>query len=96
VQGYLSKESAGWWLPVFNNADDINMWMAKPESKPGSGRLIEYLPRSNQGCIVFTTRNKKTAVKLVHQNVVEVQEMNEGVAKELLQKYLVNLDLTKT
>jgi hypothetical protein len=95
VQGYLSKESAGRWLLVFDNADDINMWIAKPESKPRSSRLIEYLPRSNQGCIVFTTRDRKTAVKLAHQNVVEVPKMNEEGAKELLQKYLVNLDLTK-
>jgi len=96
VQGYLSKESAGQWVLVFDNADNIDMWMAKPESKPGSGRLIEYLPRSNQGCIIFTTRDRKTAVKLAHQSIVEVPEMNEEVAKELLQKYLVNLDLTKT
>ena len=95
VQGYLSRESAGRWLLVFDNADDINMWMAKPESEPGSGRLIEYLPRSNQGCIVFTTRDRKIAVKLAHQNVVEVPKMNEEGAKQLLEKYLVNLDLTK-
>jgi KaiC/GvpD/RAD55 family RecA-like ATPase len=84
VQGYLSKESVGQWVLVFDNANNINMWMAKPESKPGSGRLIEYLPRSNQGCIIFTTRDRKTAVKLAHQSVVEVPEMNKEVAKELL------------
>ncbi|KAF2180563.1 hypothetical protein K469DRAFT_440296, partial [Zopfia rhizophila CBS 207.26] len=53
------------------------------------------LPRSNQGCIVFTTRDRKTAVKLAHQNVVEVPKMNEEAVKQLLQKYLANLDLTK-
>jgi Cdc6-like AAA superfamily ATPase len=26
VKNYLSKESAGQWLLVFDNADDINMW----------------------------------------------------------------------
>ena len=66
MQGYLSKESTGQWLLVFDNADDINMWIAKPESEPESGRLIEYLPRSSQGCIVFTTRDRKTAVKLTY------------------------------
>ena len=34
VQGYLSKESAGQWLLVFGNADDINMWI----NPPGSGQ----------------------------------------------------------
>lgn len=81
---------------MFDNRDDINMWMTKLESEPGSSRLIEYLLRSNQGYIVFTIHDRKAAVKLTYQNVVEVPEMNEGVAKELLQKYLANLDLTKT
>ena len=93
VQGYLSKESAGQWLLVFDNADDIDMWIHRPGSEQESGCLIEYLPKSKQGCIIFTTRDRKTAVKLAHQNVVEVPEMNEKVATQLLRKYLVNQDL---
>ncbi len=91
VQDYLSKESAGRWLVVFDNADDVNMWITK--SGPGSGRLMDYIPRSEQGCIAFTTRDRKTAVKLAHRNVVEVPEMDEDVAIQLLQKCLVNSDL---
>ncbi|PQE21863.1 hypothetical protein CJF31_00007706 [Rutstroemia sp. NJR-2017a BVV2] len=91
VQDYLSKESAGRWLLVFDNADDVNMWITVSTS--GSGRLIDYLPRSEQGCIVFTTRDRKTAVKLAHQNVVEVPEMGEDVAIQLLQKCLIDPDL---
>lgn len=93
VQGYLSMESIGRWLLVFDNADDVNMWITQSWTGPGSGRLIDYLPRSEQGCIVFTTRNRKTAVKLVHKNVVEVPEMNKDVAIQLLRKCLVNPDL---
>jgi len=74
VQEYLSKENARRWLLVFDNADDISMWVSKAGSESGPGRLIEYLPRSNQGYIIFTTRDSKTAVKLAHQNVVEVPE----------------------
>ena len=95
VQEYLSKENTGQWLLVFDNADDINMWVSKPASESGSGSLIEFLPRSNQGCIIFTTRDRKTAVKLAHQNVVEVPEISEEVAKQLLRKYLVNPELTE-
>jgi len=68
------------------------MWVNRPRSGKSSG-LIEYLPRSKQGCIVFTTRDRKTAVKLAYQTVVEVPEMDEDVATQLLQKYLVNQDL---
>ncbi|CZR65364.1 related to kinesin light chain 1 [Phialocephala subalpina] len=96
VQGHLSKESAGQWLLVFDNADDINMWIAEAGSEPGSGRLIEYLPRSDRGCIVFTSRDRKTAVKLAHQNIVEVPEMDEDVATQLLQKCLVNPGLASS
>ncbi|KAH8595497.1 hypothetical protein B0O99DRAFT_544164 [Bisporella sp. PMI_857] len=91
VQGYLSKESAGRWLLVFDNADDVNMWIT--QSGSGSARLIDYLPRSTQGHIIFTTRDRKTAVKLAHRNVVEVPDMDENVAIQLLHKCLVNPDL---
>ena len=93
VQLHLSKESAGRWLLVFDNADDIDMWITKLGSEPGSNRLIDYLPRSTQGCIIFTTRDRKTAVKLAHQNVIEVPEMDEDMAIQLLEKRLVNPDL---
>ncbi|KAH8598604.1 P-loop containing nucleoside triphosphate hydrolase protein, partial [Bisporella sp. PMI_857] len=92
VQLHLSKTTRPWLL-IFDNADDVNMWVAEAGVEPGSGRLIDYLPRSEQGRIVFTTRDRKTAVKLARQNVVEVPEMDEEVAIQLLQKCLMNPDL---
>ena len=91
MRDHLSNESTGPWLLVFDNADDINMWIGRSEQ--GSGRLIDYLPKSKQGFIIFTTRDRKTAVKLAHQNVVEVPEMDEPVATLLLQKCLVDQNL---
>lgn len=89
IQEYLSKESSGQWLLVFDNTNNINMWTDKREE----GCLIEYLPRSKQGCIIFTIRDREMAIKLAHQNVVEVPGMNDKAATQLLQKYLVNPDL---
>ena len=89
VQLHLSKESTGRWLLVFDNVDDIGMWTT------GSGRLIDYLPRSTQWCIIFTTRDRKTAVKLAYQNIIEMPEMDEDVAIQLLQKRLINPGLVK-
>ncbi|KAM0458291.1 hypothetical protein ACHAPV_006102 [Trichoderma viride] len=89
VQEYLSGDSAGQWLLVIDNADDINMWIDQPT--PDSSRLIDCLPRSKYGSIIFTTRDKKAAVKLAGpagRNVVEVSELDEAGAKQLLQKYL--------
>ena len=62
VQDHLSNESTGQWLLVFDNADDIDMWIGKSEQ--GSGRLIEYLPKSKQGSIIFTTREADAPVTL--------------------------------
>ncbi|KAF1809665.1 HET-domain-containing protein [Eremomyces bilateralis CBS 781.70] len=93
VQNYLSNESAGQWLLVFDNADDLDMWMGKPAERQ-SFRLLDYLPKSRRGSILFTTRDRKAATKLASQNLVEVQEMNAEVASELLQKCLIGHDLT--
>jgi tetratricopeptide (TPR) repeat protein len=100
VQEYLSKESTGRWLLVFDNADNIDMWIAKvsgPESglRHGQGfrSLIDYLPKSKQGAILFTTRDRKIAVKLAQQNVVNIPAMGEDAATRLLEKCLVNRDL---
>jgi hypothetical protein len=62
-------------------------------SKAGSSRLIDYLPRSEQGHIVFTSRDRKTAVELARHNVVKVPEIKENVDTELLYKCLIKLNL---
>jgi hypothetical protein len=66
---------------VFDNADDVGMWV---ESMPESGRLIDCLPRSSHGSIIFTTRDKKTAVRLASRSVVEMTEMDEAGGRQLL------------
>ncbi|UKZ53151.1 hypothetical protein TrVGV298_006943 [Trichoderma virens] len=91
VQDHLSSESAGRWLLVFDNADDIGMWVDK--SSQESSRLIDYMPKSIHGSIVFTTRDKKTAVRLAGRNVVELSEMNEEDGNKLFGKHLVDQDL---
>lgn len=103
VQDHLSKDDAGPWLLVFDNADDIDLWITKPASNSektnrtaqGSHRLIDYLPTNKQGCIVFTTRDRRAAVKFAHQNIVTVPEMSEETATQLLKKTLNNFDLVE-
>ena len=93
VQAHLSQADSRPWLLIFDNADDVGMWVIPSRSEAGSGWLKEYLPRSKQGCIVFTTRDKKAAVKLASPNIVEVPEMDEDGAVELLQKSLIDPSL---
>jgi Cdc6-like AAA superfamily ATPase len=95
VQNYLSTETAGQWLLVFDNADDIDMWIDNLKSEQKSERLINYLPKSDQGRILFTTRDKKIAYKLAQRedHVFELVDMTETVAMQLLQKYVPQHDL---
>ncbi|KAG9235350.1 acyl transferase/acyl hydrolase/lysophospholipase [Amylocarpus encephaloides] len=95
LQSYLSQASAGQWLLVFDNADDLNMWIGNPEIEQESSHLIECLPKSQDGRIIFTTRDRKTAYELVQheKHIVEVPELSEAIAIGLLQKYLPKHDL---
>jgi hypothetical protein len=96
VQLHLSRESAGQWLLIYDNVDDASLWTRGTVS--GSGEvgvvdLINYLPRSEQGRIVFTTRNRKMAVKLFSREIIEMPEIDQDTARRMLQKYLVNSNL---
>jgi tetratricopeptide (TPR) repeat protein len=93
VQRYLSQETAGQWLLIFDNADNIDVWVPSAGSRDTSLRLKDYLPSSSQGCLIFTTPSRKVAVKLAQANVIEVSEMDEEVATQLLRESLINKDL---
>ena len=90
VQEYLSKDSTGTWILIFDNADDMAMWTTEPDVEQNSDCLADYLPRSKRGHVIFTTRDKKVAVELAGKNIVEVQEMSTKTALELLQNYLTD------
>jgi tetratricopeptide (TPR) repeat protein len=87
VQLHLSKESAGQWLLVFDNADEAITESAGSSKIVG---LMEFLPSSEQGAIVFTTADRKTAAKLAPQNVVALPEMEQDTAQRMLKMCLVN------
>jgi hypothetical protein len=84
VQHHLSQESAGKWLLIVDNVDDMGMW---------NNNVKAYLPKSQQGCVICTTRSRKVAVKIAAPNVVEVPEMDEEMGMQLLAKSLINKEL---
>jgi len=93
VQSYLTGESAGRWLLIFDNADDMDMWIGSADNKDVLHGLINYLPKSRQGFLVFTTRSRKVAVKLTQHNVIEVAEMDEDMATQMLSNSLIDQKL---
>ncbi|CRG92730.1 hypothetical protein PISL3812_09796 [Talaromyces islandicus] len=92
VKIYLSSERAGKWLLVFDNADDAEIWFTANDAAPS---LEDYLPESEQGRILFTTRNRKLAMKLASFNIVSIPDVDKETAKEILDKTLAHKDLLR-
>ncbi|KAK5689372.1 hypothetical protein LTR17_026302 [Elasticomyces elasticus] len=64
---HLSTPAAGSWLMIVDNADDASILNGDAQR---SG-LLRYLPRSNQGLTLFTTRNYEIAQSLAGSDVVD-------------------------
>ncbi|KAK6811373.1 hypothetical protein RU639_012792 [Aspergillus parasiticus] len=90
VKAYLSQESAGKWLLIFDNADDMEMWS---EDNTNSPVLTDFLPQCEQGHILFTTRSRKVAVKLASPYVITISEPDTEIAVKILQNSLVEKNL---
>ena len=83
VQAALSQRESGHWILIIDNADNINV-LSKRGSDSGSMALIDYLPDSYTGSIVFTTRTRKAAISLAKNNIIQVNEMGRDNAMEVL------------
>ncbi|KAL2782354.1 purine and uridine phosphorylase [Aspergillus keveii] len=92
VKLYLSSERAEKWLLVFDNADDTEMWLSANDTTPA---LEDFLPRNDQGLILFTTRNQKLAMKLAPFNIVRIPDLDQETAFQILRKTLANENLLK-
>ncbi|UKZ96573.1 uncharacterized protein TrAFT101_011355 [Trichoderma asperellum] len=83
VKAALSRNDAGAWLLIVDNADDTDLVC-------GPTGVFRSLPFSRMGSILFTTRNHQAAVGLdiPETGVVRIPEMNQTEATELLQRSL--------
>ncbi|KAL4774447.1 hypothetical protein BDW60DRAFT_214958 [Aspergillus nidulans var. acristatus] len=90
IKAYLSSKHAGKWLLVFDNADDTEMWLAADDQAPA---LEDFLPQSEQGHILFTTRNRKLAMKLAPLSVIPIPDVDTETALQILQKALEHENL---
>ncbi|KAL4943217.1 hypothetical protein BDV06DRAFT_211251 [Aspergillus oleicola] len=90
VKAYLSQLSGHEWLLIFNNTDDMDIWVG---SNAGATGLENFLPQSEQGHILFTTRNRKLAVRLASPFVVDVPELDTKTGVKMLEKALLRNNL---
>ncbi|KAE8319024.1 hypothetical protein BDV41DRAFT_285697 [Aspergillus transmontanensis] len=90
VKEYLSHKSDLKWLLIFDSADDMDMWTQGSNSAPA---LKDLMPRTEQGRIIFTTRNRKLAVKLAPCEI-SVLKVDEETGIKMLQMALPGEDLS--
>jgi tetratricopeptide (TPR) repeat protein len=99
VNDWLREERNGKWLLVLDNADDAR-WLLETHTTigtvPASGThsksarpLWEYLPQSQNGSVLVTTRSKSVALKLVEErDIVAVEPMDQAHAVALFERKL--------
>ncbi|GFF89026.1 TPR-like protein [Aspergillus lentulus] len=89
-RAFLSHERAGKWLLIFDKADDMEIWTKGSAAAP---LLKDILPKSEDSHMLFTTRNRKLAVRLASLNVISIPKMDPKSTKEILEKLLLGKDL---
>jgi tetratricopeptide (TPR) repeat protein len=90
VQQHLSSSRAGRWLLVVDNADDADIFFGTAQLKG----VVEYLPESETGIIVYTTRTPEVA-ELTRGDVIELGAMDREDAVAFLTKSLIRKDLLR-
>ena len=84
VQNYLEDDRSGRWLMILDNADNADIMYGS-----GSLRLADYLPRSDQGSILLTTRFQKVGASFTsNRNVMSLQSMTLEESESLLRARL--------
>ena len=84
VKDYLQDDRTGQWLMILDNADDAEIMYSSR-----SLRLADYLPRSNKGSILLTTRSQHVGASFTSAwNVLSLQKMTLEESELLIRAYL--------
>ena len=75
---------------IIDNADDTNIWVTSNGSSPA---LKTYIPQSKYGFVLFMTRNRQLATKLVSPEVIDIPQMDDKITADLLKVSLIYKDL---
>src|SRR5215469_1676873 len=89
VQQRLCAKTAGKWLLIVDNADDLDLLRGLEQTEG----LLAFLPESDDGLTIFTTRHGGVAQQLAGSDVVDIEKMNRQEAMDLLEKSLVRKTL---
>jgi tetratricopeptide (TPR) repeat protein len=90
VKEALSADTSGRWLMIVDNADDPAVLSGPSDSDPKSPQLIDFLPHTYRGVVVFTTRSRKAARMLTPSCMLGLTDMSHGEARELLTQHIAD------
>jgi Tetratricopeptide repeat len=96
VHDWLRDEKHGRWIVVLDNADDAQFLVESAPMRQSTQAgnvttqpLFAYLPWSQNGSVLITTRNKSVALRLAEErNIIAVEPMDEVHAVDLLNRKL--------
>ncbi|KAH8804492.1 violaceus kinesin [Xylogone sp. PMI_703] len=89
IKEALSEEKIAPWLMIIDNADDIDILFKQTHGSTRTTALVDYLPFSRKGSILFTTRNRRAAIKQAGNKVICVDVMDMAEASKVLEKCLI-------
>ena len=87
VRAFLESDLSGQWLLIVDNADDIDILQTTTQN---SGRLYDYLPKTGNGRIIFTTRSRNVALSVTRHGIIEIQAMSSEEATLYLEMALLD------
>ncbi|KAI0102805.1 TPR-like protein [Nemania sp. FL0031] len=86
VRRFLVSERAGKWLLIVDNADDFEVMFGQEGNHNG---VHKFLPESDQGLILYTTRSRRVAVWAAKNELVDLGQLDPKEAAILLKKAMV-------
>jgi tetratricopeptide (TPR) repeat protein len=89
VRRYLNSGMAGKWLLIVDNADNQELIFGAA-NKPG---IEAYLPESDNGIVLLTTRSGQVGVDFAGSDVIEVEQMDPEEALHLFKRSLIRKQL---
>ena len=85
VKQQLCGKDVSKWLLIVDNADDLDLLRGFEQTEG----LMAFLPESDDGLTIFTTRHGRVAQYLAGSDIVEIGKMKKQETIDLLEKSLV-------
>ncbi|KAF7508514.1 hypothetical protein GJ744_009227 [Endocarpon pusillum] len=81
VSDWLMSPESGQWLMVLDNADDSNTFFS-PQHEP----VLRYIPQGFNGRVLVTSRDRRVALELCGDNIIDIATPPSHDSLEMLQK----------